>query len=117
MKYKSTITGLGEMVTDSLKSGFVIIFNDNAPKEIAKISILHTIEKFDSEIEVGDLFIIGNKKYKVTAVGDEANKTFKQLGHCTLKFSGNPDVKLPGQIELRGECMPDVKIGDFIEIL
>lgn len=117
MKYKSTVTGLGEMVADFLKSGFVIIFNNNAPKEMAEISILHTIEKFDDKINVGDVFIISNKKYTVTAVGDEANKTFRELGHCTLKFSGNPDVELPGQVELKGEGVPDVKIGDVIEIL
>jgi PTS system glucitol/sorbitol-specific IIA component len=117
MKYKSTITSLGEMVPEFLKAGFVIIFNNNAPKEMAEVSILHTIEKFNGEIEIGDVFIIGNRKYIVSDVGYEANKTFKELGHCTLKFDGNCKAELPGQVILTGGDVPNVEIGDIIEIM
>ena len=36
------------------------------------------------DIEVGDTIIIAEKAFEVTAVGDEAQKTFKELGHAIL---------------------------------
>lgn len=117
MKYKSTVTALGEMVPSFLAENFVIIFNDNAPSAMAEISVLHTIEEMNDTIKVNDQFIIGDNKYTVTAVGDEANITFSQLGHCTLKFDGKDTVELPGQIELKGGKAPDIKVGDTIMIM
>lgn len=116
MKYKSTVTFLGEMVADFLKEDFVIIFNNNAPSGMAEISVLHTIEEMNGLIEIGDQIILGENKFFVTAVGEEANKTFSELGHCTLKFTGNDQVELPGQVELKGNGTPEIKIGDVIEI-
>ncbi|WP_434578205.1 PTS glucitol/sorbitol transporter subunit IIA [Thermoanaerobacterium thermosaccharolyticum] len=117
MKYKSIITSIGILVPDFLNEKMMIIFNNNAPKELEEMSVLHTIVEFDQKIEVGDIFVIGEKKYKVTAVGDDANKTFKELGHCTLKFTGRHEVELPGQIELLGDEIPKIKIGDILGIL
>lgn len=116
MNYKSKITTIGEMALDFLNQGMLIIFNNNAPAELAEISVLHTIEEVDEDICVGDIIIISSKQYQVTAVGNEANKTFKRLGHCTLKFSGSPKATLPGHIELKGEGIPDINVGDYIEI-
>ncbi len=44
MKYKATITGLGECALDFLDEccNFIIIFNEDAPPELADISVLHT---------------------------------------------------------------------------
>lgn len=117
MRYSSTITGIGDMAMDFLSAGFIIIFNDNAPAELAELSVLHTIKAVEQDIRTGDTVIIGGKKYSVTAVGEEANKTFKTMGHCTLKFTGMTEAELPGHIELEGEGNPDIRIGDVIEII
>lgn len=117
MDYKSTITGIGPMALDFLNESMLIIFNDNAPKELAEISILHSACEVDNDIKVDDVIIIAGKEYIVTAVGDEANKTFKQLGHCTFKFTGKNEAELPGHVELSGDGIPDIKIGDRLEIL
>lgn len=116
MKYKSKVMALGEMVAEFLKEDFVIIFNDNAPSAMAEISVLHTIEKMNGVILAGDQVTIGEENFLVTAVGDEANKTFSELGHCTLRFTGNDKVQLPGEVELKGKRTPQIKIGDVIEI-
>ncbi|SHJ36795.1 PTS system, glucitol/sorbitol-specific IIA component [Geosporobacter subterraneus DSM 17957] len=114
MKYQSTISGLGELALDFAADNLLIFFNENAPAELAEISILHTIEELSEDIEVGDVIILSNQEYRVTAVGEEANKTFRQMGHCTFKFTGKSEAELPGHIELQGNRMPDIKVGDLL---
>lgn len=115
MKYESKITGIGDMASELLnENGSLIIFNENAPEELAEISFLHTISQFKSQIEVGDVLELGDFMYTITAIGEEAFHTLKELGHCTFKFSGQDIVKLPGEIELSGDEMPRLKIGDRI---
>ncbi len=116
MTYKTKVTKIGELALDFLNDKMIIVFNDNAPAELAEISILHTIEGVKQDICVGDIVAISGKEYSVTAVGEEANKTFRQLGHCTFKFTGMSYAELPGHIELKGDGIPDVKISDSIEI-
>lgn len=117
MKYQSKITGIGDLAFELLEeSGGLIIFNENAPEELAEVSFLHTIAEFEEEIQVGDTLELGDQMYTVTAVGEEAFHTLKELGHCTLRFSGQNAVNLPGQIELRGNGVPKLKIGDMITL-
>ena len=116
MKYKSKVTALGEMVAEFLADNLVIIFNDNAPSQMAECSVLHTIEKMNGIIEIGDQITIGKNVFSVTAVGEEANKTFLELGHCTLRFTGNDCVQLGGEVELKGNGTPEIEIGDVITI-
>lgn len=119
MKYSSQITGMGKEAEVLLRElEMLIVFNDNAPPELAEISVLHSIEELKEDIKVGDTFILGAKKYEITAIGSEAMETFKNMGHATLKFSGADQVELPGEIILKGvkpeEC--DINIGEKIEI-
>lgn len=116
LKYKSTVTDLGEMVSEFLEENFVIVFNNNAPSAMAEVSVLHTIEQMSGIIEIGDQVKIGGNLFQVTALGEEANKTFSELGHCTFKFTGNDQVQLPGEIELKGNGTPKIDVGDVIEI-
>ncbi|MBR0600606.1 PTS glucitol/sorbitol transporter subunit IIA [Sinanaerobacter chloroacetimidivorans] len=117
MDYKSQITGMGPMALDFLTENMIIVFNDNAPGELAELSVLHKECKLDQDIKVGDVVAIGNSSYMVTAVGEEANKTFYTMGHCTFKFTGKMEVELPGHIELSGDALPEIKVGDMLEII
>jgi PTS system glucitol/sorbitol-specific IIA component len=117
MKYSVTVVGMGEMVKDLIEENMLILFNENAPDELAEISVLHTIDKIKADVEIGDTIVIGNKKFTVTAVGDEANGTLKELGHCTFKFKNFNEKELPGVIILEGKHnIEDIKIGDIISI-
>lgn len=118
MDYKSTVTTIGPLVEEMVAEGnFIIVFNENAPESLAEMSILHTICEMDQEIKPGDVVIFGNNQYIVTAVGEEANHTLKAMGHCSFKFTGRENVELPGQIELSGGDIPEIKPGDQFEIL
>lgn len=116
MDYKSKIIGFGDIALDFLSEKMLILFNEDAPLELAELSVLHEKKELDSEIKVGDFISLGDNDYVVTAVGAEANDTFKMLGHCCLVFGGKDEVELPGQIQLKGEKLPELKQGDYIQI-
>lgn len=72
MKYQSKIVGLGPdalAFLDDEDMNFIIIFNEDAPPELAELSVLHTKAELKEDPAVGDTFRIGKKEYKVSAVG------------------------------------------------
>lgn len=98
---------------------FVFIFNEGAPPELAEISIVHTVSPMNEEIVPGDIMFICNKAYTITAIGDEAKHTLKEMGHCTLCFKGGSEAERPGMMMLEGDepFLPgDVFVGGTIEI-
>ncbi|MBQ6439657.1 MAG: PTS glucitol/sorbitol transporter subunit IIA [Mogibacterium sp.] len=122
MKYDVTVTGLGDMalafLDPAMEMRFVILFNDDAPAELAELAILHTKAELTEAPAPGDTMKIGTKTYKVTAVGDEAIHTLKELGHCTLAFTADTEPYRPGCINLDGEIITeaDVANGAVIQI-
>ena len=122
MKYDVTVTGLGSMALEFLnpemEMRFVILFNDNAPAELADLAILHTQGEMTEAPAPGDTMKVGEKVYKITAVGDEAIHTLKELGHCTLAFTDSAEPYRPGCINIDGEVITadDVANGAVIQI-
>ena len=120
MKYKATITGLGECALDFLDEccNFIIIFNEDAPPELADISVLHTKSEVKEDPKKGDTVRICGVEYTIADVGWEALNTLKELGHCTLSFKGLDTVKRPGIIELIGEPIKaeQLLVGGTIEM-
>ncbi len=121
MKYCATITGWGEDALGFLADedcNFMILFNEDAPAELAEIAVLHTKAELAADPAVGDTMMICDKVYDITAVGDEALHTLRQLGHCTLSFKGGNEPERPGCIMLEGEPLrpEDVVKGGTIEI-
>ncbi|WKY48269.1 PTS glucitol/sorbitol transporter subunit IIA [Eubacteriaceae bacterium ES3] len=116
MYYNTRITAIGKMVKDLLKSGLLVVFNEDAPVAVQEITVLHTIESLEKNVEKGDSVIFGDQIYLVTAVGSAANNTLKNLGHCTFSFSGRTETLNPGWIELKGVKKPILKTGDCFQI-
>lgn len=122
MKYSAKITAFGpeafEFLGEELDLNFVIIFNEDAPAELAELSILHTIGTLAAAPAAGDTLVLGKNKYKITAVGTEVEHTLSTLGHCTLAFGGGAEAYRPGCIMLEGPLLTKESIaaGDPIEI-
>ena len=116
MEYKTTVTQLGETYGEIFEQGMVVVFNENAPAELAELSALHTAAKLPRDVKPGDEVVLGNKRYTVTAVGSEANYTLGKMGHCTFVFTGADKAELDGHIVLKGGGMPDLKKGSPFEI-
>ena len=116
MKYDVTVTGLGGMalafLDPAMEMRFVILFNDNAPAELAELAILHTEAELKEAPAPGDTMKIGEKTYKITAVGDEAIHTLATLGHCTLAFTADTEPYRPGCINLDGEIITEADVAD-----
>jgi PTS system glucitol/sorbitol-specific IIA component len=116
MDYKTTVTGFGEMYAEFYEQGMIVVFNDNAPGELAELSALHTSAVLERDVRPGDTVLLGNKKYTVRAVGTEASRTLRKMGHCTFVFTGSETAELDGHIVLKGDGMPEIKQGDPFEI-
>ena len=115
MKYEVEVLKVGEFVPDMLENGDMVIFDDCPNDTLADVCYMQTRSEITAPIEVGDTVLVGTKSYRITAIGEEALHTLQELGHCTFKFDGLPEVELPGQISLDGEEMPDLlNIGDKI---
>ena len=116
MKYDVTVTGLGDMalafLDPAMEMRFVILFNDDAPAELAELAILHTKAEMTEAPAPGDTMKIGEKTYRITAVGDEAIHTLKELGHCTLAFTADTEPYRPGCINLDGEIITEADVAD-----
>ena len=120
MKYNVTVTGLGSMALEFLNPAmemqFIILFNDDAPAELADLAVMHTQGELLAAPVAGDIMKIGNKVYTITAVGDEAIHTLGTLGHCTLAFKGDSEPYRPGCIMLDGEIITAEDVANGAEI-
>lgn len=121
MKYQVEITKLGAdalIFLEDEETNMIIIFNDDAPEELAELSVMHEKGQMSQAPAPGDTMKICDKEYRITAVGSEAPKTLEELGHCTLSFKGGTEAERPGCIMLEGEPLlpDDIRIGGMIEI-
>ena len=122
MKYHSEITEWGNdalALLENPETLSIILFDEGVPPELAEISVLHTKSTLFEEPSVGDVMIIADKVFTITAVGDKAKTSLRELGHCTLTFRGAGEPERPGCIMLEGdECLlaDDIREGAVIEL-
>lgn len=117
-KFNAKVTAIGPEALSLLEADMIIIFNNNAPAELAEITVMHTIEELKKDVEKGDVVTLGGRDYEVLYVGSEANYTLRELGHCTFYFytSENEYRELPGYIVLKCDEKPQFEIGQTIAI-
>ena len=122
MKFYCEITHWGDeslLFLDDPNANFIILFDNSAPPELAEFSVLHTPANYNEDPVVGDLMILCDKAFTITAIGHEALHTLKTLGHCTLSFKGGDAAERPSCIMLHGDVpftKEDVRAGATIEI-
>ncbi|OCG13906.1 PTS glucitol/sorbitol transporter subunit IIA [Gilliamella sp. App6-5] len=115
--YQSKINHIGEFAQEALADGMLILFKDGAPSDLADYCFVHSHDDFQQELQVGQALQLGNQSYLITSVGEVANANFRELGHITLKFDGNHEAELPGNVHLDGQCPNQLSVGDEIKIL
>ncbi len=116
-KYEVRVIEIGVMVDELLRQGILILFDKTAPPELQEISLVHTGGDLIEEIEAGDVVILGNLTYMITAVGEISNRNLRNIGHACLKFDGRKLPELPGDVHLSGYELPfSLKKGDYIII-
>ena len=87
----------------------MILLDDGTHPNLAEMVVEHTPGELKEDISVGDTLTVGKQKYKVTRVGENANDTIRENGHCTLLF--NTTGSMPGQIEVEGGSVPSLMQG------
>lgn len=100
MKYKVDIIQIGSEAHLMIEDRTLILFNDSAPESLKPYCIITDKNKMQGQVKAGDTVTIGNKSYKVTVIGNVANKNLYELGHVTLCFDGAKESLLPGNIHL-----------------
>lgn len=113
--YENEIKAIGPMA--QAFEGIIVIFGDNAPDEIKDFCYSTSVNPINGTIAAGQILKFDDQEYKITAVGDEAPHTLAGLGHCTINFSGQTEVDLPGTIYVENKAMPEVKVGTKLEII
>ena len=110
VKYEITSTAIGKLARKFLETNSsVILLDDGTHPNLAEMVVEHTPGELKEDISVGDTLTVGKQKYKVTRVGENANDTSRENGHCTLLF--NTTGSMPGQIEVEGGSVPSLMQG------
>ena len=119
--YQTTVTAVGELVSDFRDQGILVFFGEEAPAELHEFSILHKVEISQRAPEVGDLIRINSEEvseeFQVLAVGSVASDNLLNLGHLDLKANGLSEAELPGDVNVEARPLPMIKVGDKLEVL
>ncbi|HGY1014645.1 TPA: PTS glucitol/sorbitol transporter subunit IIA [Aeromonas salmonicida subsp. smithia] len=114
MLYRTQVTQIGKFATESLNENMMIIFNDNAPKDVADYCFIHPDAELNGEILVGGQFLLGAISYPITAVGCVVSHNLDALGHITIRFDGASEAEYPGTVHVNGTCPKALEIGTEI---
>ncbi len=115
--YENKVKAMGACIDEFKDSGMFIIFGDNAPEELRDYCYSVSVNPIKGTIAAGQTLKVGDESYRITAVGDEAPVTLAGLGHCTINFSGQTEVELPGTIYVENKPMPQITVGTIIQII
>ena len=89
----------------------MILFNDNAPADVADYCFIHPAADLTGEIKAGGQFVLGASRYPITAVGDVVNQNLAELGHITIRFDGGAEAEYPGTVHVAGQCPEALVLG------
>lgn len=119
--YSTTVTAVGELVSDFREQGILVFFGEGAPIELHEFSVLHKVEVSQRAPEVGDLIRINSEdfseEFQVLAVGSVASDNLLNLGHLDLKANGLSEAELPGDVNVEARPLPMIKVGDKLEVI
>ena len=115
--YSTIVKDLGPMAEDFIGEKMIILFNENAPAELAEFCVLHTCNELTDTVEVGDTLKINDTEYKIVEVGCEVQKNLKDLGHIALRFNNNEEGEsLEGSLYLEDKAVSLPSVGSEIAI-
>lgn len=116
IKYQAKITAIGPYVAEFIESNILVLFGDQAPEELAEFSIIHDGKELHGTLMVGDNVYLGDDGFKVLAVGEAANGNLKNLGHLIVKFNGETEPEMPGDVCAEAKPLPAIEVGLEIRI-
>jgi len=115
--YESTVTAVGELVSDFREQGLLVWFGEGAPEELHEFSILHKVAHQKRAPLAGDMIHINNDVFTVLAVGSVSSDNLLNLGHLDLKANGLTEAELPGDVNVEERELPMIKVGDVLKVV
>ena len=116
IKYQARITAIGPLVAEFIDHNILVLFGDQAPEELAEFSIIHDGKEMHGILAVGDKIYLGDDGFAVMAVGEVASNNLKTLGHLILKFNGETEPEMPGDVCVEARPLPAIEPGLEIRI-
>ncbi len=117
IKYEAEVVEIGPEVREFLDAGIVVLFEQGAPEELAEFSVLHQHSSLREDVTAGDVVVIGEETFRVTAVGEVVNQNLANLGHMIMKTNGLEEPELPGDLCVEDKPLPEISIGTKIRVL
>ena len=116
-KYEAKITEIGEEVELFADEQMMVIFNNTVPEELRSFAVIHEKAELLEGVEAGDVLEINGERFEILYVGNKVNDTLRDLGHCTISFSGEASADLPGTMCVEKAPLPELALGAEICIL
>ena len=116
IKYQATVTAIGPYVAEFVDHQILVLFGSEAPEELAEFSILHDGKDLMGELIAGDIVYLNDFPYEILAVGEVASSNLKNLGHLILKFNGETEPEMPGDVCVESKPLPEISPGLKIRI-
>ncbi|RVU71382.1 MULTISPECIES: PTS glucitol/sorbitol transporter subunit IIA [Lactobacillus] len=114
--YETEVVDIGSDAQEFKEVNMLIFFGDEAPDALRSSCFIIKVNNLEQDIEVGQTLQIGDDKYKITAVGNEANRNLKNLGHVAVKFTGDKVAEMPGSLYVEEGEFPKIEVGTKVQI-
>ena len=109
--YNNKVKSKGALVDSFEGESMFILFGDNAPDTLKDFCYGIDVKNATEEIKPGQFVVIDGTKFKITALGDIAQR------NLTISFDGATAATLPGTINVEKVDMPKLDIGTEISIV
>lgn len=114
--FETSVQEIGAEAALFADDKMLILFGDNAPEGLKEYAYQIIINRAKEEITTEMILASGKTDFKITAVGNLVTKNLNQLGHITMKFTGETTAELPGTLYLEGKEIPIITVGTKITI-
>lgn len=115
--YETTVHDIGPLACELKDQQMIILFGANAPDDLAEYCFLIDVNQVDGDIQSGDVLLINDNEYKITAVGGAVQKNLSTLGHITIKFNGSESGTVSGTLYVESSEVEEIKSGSTIKII
>lgn len=114
--FETEVTNIGPEAEMFRAENMLILFGDNAPEGLAEYCYNIVMAKSTDDITTEMSLNFDNKAYKITAVGNVVDKNLNELGHITVKFTGETEAEMAGTLYVEKAEMPQLTVGTKIAI-
>jgi PTS system glucitol/sorbitol-specific IIA component len=116
-KYTATVLHVGALVSEFTEAGILVFFGESAPQELYEFSVIHDGKSLEADLVPGDRIFLDGEPFVILAVGEVANTNFRNLGHLVMKFNGETQVEMPGDVCVEKKQLVWLHPGSKIEII